>query len=114
VRQFGSITNRQVRELLGVDKFAASETLRKLTTAGKLKRVGLGDNTNRAVSVYELPLSFRFPPLREGNRVGAQVLPTSRGEPRQGSVPPARRGNLKEGGVNYAGYAYPLCSLARK
>ena len=43
VRQFGSITNRQVRELLGVDKFAASKTLRKLTTAGKLKRVGTGD-----------------------------------------------------------------------
>ena len=34
----------------------------------------------------QLPPSFRFPPLREGNRVG-----------RVGSVPPACRGNLKEG-----------------
>jgi hypothetical protein len=31
-------------------------------------------------------LKVRFPPLREGNRVG-----------RVGSVPPACRGNLKEG-----------------
>ena len=45
------------------------------------------NNTNRAVRVYELPPSLRFPPLREGNRVG-----------RVGSVPPACRGNLKEGG----------------
>jgi len=42
-------------------------------------------NTNRAVRVYELPPSFRFPPLREGNREG-----------RAYSVPPAGRGNLKE------------------
>jgi len=48
-------------------------------------------NTNRAVRVYELPPSFRFPPLREGNREG-----------RAYSVPPAGRGNLKEGGVSYA------------
>jgi len=34
----------------------------------------------------QLPPSLRFPPLREGNRVG-----------RVGSVPPACRGNLKEG-----------------
>ena len=32
------------------------------------------------------PPSLRFPPLREGNR--------------RGLVPPARRGNLKEGVVN--------------
>jgi hypothetical protein len=31
-----------------------------------------------------------------------QVPPASRGEPRTGSVPPARRGNLKEGGFNRA------------
>jgi len=33
--------------------------------------------------------SFRFPPLREGNRAR-----------RAYSVPPARRGNLKEGVIN--------------
>jgi len=43
-------------------------------------------NTNRAFRVYELPPSFRFPPLREGNREG-----------RAYSVPPASRGNLKGG-----------------
>ncbi|OYT69921.1 MAG: hypothetical protein CFK49_12035 [Armatimonadetes bacterium JP3_11] len=43
VRQFGSITNRQVRELMGVDKFVASRTLRRLVDAGKLRRVGSGD-----------------------------------------------------------------------
>jgi hypothetical protein len=36
-----------------------------------------------------LPPSFRFPPLREGNR-----------ERRAYSVPPACRGNLKEGVIN--------------
>ena len=45
--------------------------------------------TNRASKVHYLPPSLRFPPLREGNRVG-----------RVGSVPPARRGNLKEGVIN--------------
>jgi len=53
------------------------------------------------------------PPLREGNRVGRMGSPASRGEPRgahgfprfargtrRGSVPPASRGNLKEGVVN--------------
>jgi hypothetical protein len=48
-----------------------------------------GSNTNRAFRVYELPPSFRFPPLREGNREG-----------RAYSVPPASRGNLKEGVIN--------------
>ena len=42
VRQFGSITNRQVRELLGVDTFVASRTLKKLVDAGKLSRIGSG------------------------------------------------------------------------
>jgi len=42
VRQFGSITNRQVRELLGVDTFAASRTLKKLVDTGKLSRIGSG------------------------------------------------------------------------
>jgi ATP-dependent DNA helicase RecG len=42
VRQFGSINNRQVRELLGVDAFVASRTLKKLVDAGKLIRVGSG------------------------------------------------------------------------
>ena len=46
-------------------------------------------NTNRASEVHQLPPSFRFPPLREGNR-----------ERRTYSVPPACRGNLKEGVIN--------------
>ena len=57
-----------------------------------------------------LPPSLRFPPLREGNRAGAQVPPLREGNragaqvpPLRegnhagGSVPPACRGNLKEG-----------------
>ena len=47
-------------------------------------------NTNCAGKVYYLPPSFRFPPLREGNREG-----------RAYSVPPACRGNLKEGVLVY-------------
>jgi len=43
-------------------------------------------NTNHRARVHNCPPSLRFPPLREGNRVG-----------RVGSVPPACRGNLKEG-----------------
>jgi|GEM_PF-132819 len=39
------------------------------------------------VGIGVLPPSLRFPPLREGNRVGDRVE----------SVPPACRGNLKEG-----------------
>ena len=38
----------------------------------------------------QLPPSCRFPPLREGNRVG-----------RVGSVPPACRGNIKEGVIGH-------------
>jgi hypothetical protein len=38
----------------------------------------------------QLPPSIRFSPLREGNRVG-----------RVGSVPPACRGNLKEGVIGH-------------
>ena len=52
---------------------------------GRLGVITLVYYTNHAVRVYELPPSFRFPPLREG---GAY------------SVPPARRGNLKEGVIN--------------
>ena len=56
-----------------------------------------------------LPPSFRFPPLREGNRGGAGSPPLREGNRggagspplREGNpidaVPPARRGNLKEG-----------------
>ena len=46
-------------------------------------------HTNRASKVHYLPPSFRFPPLREGNR-----------ERRAYSVPPACRGTLKEGVIN--------------
>ena len=43
-----------------------------------------------------LPPSLRFPPLREGNRGGAGS-PPQREESQIGAVPPAGRGNLKEG-----------------
>ena len=36
-----------------------------------------------------------------------QVPPASRGEPRRGSVPPACRGNLKEGVRNFANFRTP-------
>jgi hypothetical protein len=41
-----------------------------------------------------LPPSCRFPPRREGNPIG--------------SVPPACRGNLKEGVRNFAYFEHPL------
>jgi hypothetical protein len=47
-------------------------------------------NTNCAARVHKSPPSVKFPPLREGNR-----------ERRACSVPPARRGNLKEGVLVY-------------
>jgi hypothetical protein len=50
-----------------------------------LHRGGSRLYTNRASKVHYLPSSFRFPPLREGNRAR-----------RAYSVPPARRGNLQE------------------
>ena len=56
---------------------------------GGIASEGTVSNTNRAFRVYELPPSFRFPPLREGNR-----------KKRAYSVPPASRGNLKEGVIN--------------
>ena len=43
-----------------------------------------------------LPPSLRFPPLREGNRVGAGS-PLRREESQISAVPPAGRGNLQEG-----------------
>ena len=48
---------------------------------------------------FQYPCSFRFPPLREGNRRGGTGFPRfARGtEKRARSVPPASRGNLKEG-----------------
>jgi len=55
------------------------------------KSYGQLRNINRASKVHFLPPSFRFPPLREGNR-----------ERRAYSVPPARRGNLKEGVLVYS------------
>jgi hypothetical protein len=45
---------------------------------------------NRQDLTFQYPCSFRFPPLCEGNRVG-----------RVGSVPPACRGNLKEGVIGH-------------
>ena len=60
-------------------------------------RRGILSNIYRAFSVREL----RFPPLREGNRRGAVWLPPLREGNRRGAVPPARRGNLKEGVLAY-------------
>jgi hypothetical protein len=48
------------------------------------------------VSGKVLPPSLRFPPLREGNRVGAGS-PLRREESQIGTVPPAGRENLQEG-----------------
>jgi hypothetical protein len=42
---------------------------------------------------FQYPCSCRFPPLREGNPIG--------------SVPPACRGNLKEGVRNFAYFRTP-------
>ena len=64
-------------------------------------RRGILSNIYRAFSVRELPPSLRFPPLREGNRRGAVWLPLLREGNRRGAVPPARRGNLKEGVLAY-------------
>jgi hypothetical protein len=64
-------------------------------------RRGILSNIYRALSVRELPPSLRFPPLREGNRRGAVWLPLLREGNRRGAVPPARRGNLKEGVLAY-------------
>ena len=60
----------------------------KRRISSPLNPTHLGYNTNCASKVLYMPPSFRFPPLREGN-------------PRTGSVPPARRGNLKEGVLVY-------------
>lgn len=40
VKEYGEITNRQVRELLGVDKYKASRILRRLVKDKKLRREG--------------------------------------------------------------------------
>jgi UDP-N-acetylmuramoylalanine--D-glutamate ligase len=48
------------------------------------------------VDYLGLPPSLRFPPLREGNREAGQASPLREGN-HDDSVPPARRGNLKEG-----------------
>jgi len=49
VKNYGSITNRQVRELLGVDKYKASRVLKKLIHSGKLKRIGRGKKDARYI-----------------------------------------------------------------
>jgi ATP-dependent DNA helicase RecG len=51
IRQYGHITNRQVRELLGLDKFQASRLLRSLLESGKVVRQGKSDRDAH----YELP-----------------------------------------------------------
>ena len=43
------------------------------------------NNTNRAFRVYELPPSFRFPPLREGNRARVRFPLLAGGTLRRGS-----------------------------
>ena len=57
--------------------------------------------TNRACRVYELPPSFRFPPLREGNREGRaySVPPASRGNRTRVRFPSRSGGNLRRGAI---------------
>jgi hypothetical protein len=50
--------------------------------------------------------SFRFPPLREGNRAEVR-FPLLREGNQKGSVPPACRGNLQEGVRNFAYFQTP-------
>jgi hypothetical protein len=50
------------------------------------------------ITWFRDPPSFRFPPLREGNRARVEVHPASRGEPCEGrGSPPASRGEPCEG-----------------
>jgi ATP-dependent DNA helicase RecG len=43
VKKYGPISNRQARELLGVDIYKASRLFTKLVKSGKLERLGKGD-----------------------------------------------------------------------
>lgn len=47
VKQYGPISNRQVRELLGLDIYKSSKLLNKLVKSGKLQRIGTGDRNAR-------------------------------------------------------------------
>jgi ATP-dependent DNA helicase RecG len=47
LKKYDTISNRQVRELLGVDIYKASKLLKKLVTSEKLKRLGTGDRNAR-------------------------------------------------------------------
>jgi len=67
----------------------ASAQLWKMLYADKAQPQVGSSYTNCTARVHNCPPSLRFPPLREENRVG-----------RVGSVPPASRGNLKEGVFN--------------
>jgi UDP-3-O-acyl-N-acetylglucosamine deacetylase len=61
------------------------------------------------IVMEKLPPSFRFPPFREGNQELGQVLPFREGNRAgaEGSVPPASRGNLKEGVTSASWWAVP-------
>ena len=50
VKKYGTITNRIVRELLGVDKYKASRLLRYLVKEGKLRRMGADRNAKYFVA----------------------------------------------------------------
>ena len=50
VKKYGEVTNRIVRELLGVDKYKASRLLKKLVKEGKLKRIGADRNARYLVA----------------------------------------------------------------
>jgi hypothetical protein len=68
-----------------------------------IRRIAVrGYTTNCASKVDKLPPSFRFPPLREGNRAGIWFATLREGKRawRTRSVPPACRGNLEEGVLN--------------
>lgn len=47
VKKYENVSNRQVRELLGVNKYKASNILRKLVQLNKLERFGTGDKNTK-------------------------------------------------------------------
>ena len=82
---------------------------------------------NRQDLTFQYPCSVGSPRFARGTAWGAWVLPlrrgnlregvvnyhASRGEPRGGSVPPASRGYLQEGVVNYH-YANSGSAISRR
>ena len=91
---FVPLSRTRARRDYGVRKrsFRMMLTLRFSTPnrSARQREAMLLPGEDAAREVVDSPPSLRFPPLREGNRVG-----------RVGSVPPACRGNLKEGVIGH-------------